>query len=152
MAIGRFRFRYDALLLYRKRTLDRLAQELAGLQRELRAEDARRAELEQLERLCIQDFAEHREGELDVFCLRDYQAYMVRLRRIVEALTARIVALREFEDAKRDEVVEASKRKKIVERLKERDKANFEKLLTEKERKFLDEIGNVRAAVQDRTL
>ncbi len=152
MALRRFKFRYEALLLYRKRILDRLAQDLAELQREIRAEDSRRAELVQLERLCIQDFSENCHGDLDVFSLRDYQAYMVRLRGIVEKLTARIVELRDGEEAKRVEVVEASKRKKTVERLRERDKADFEKLLTEKERKFLDEVGNVRAAVRDRAV
>jgi flagellar FliJ protein len=147
-----FKFRFAALLRYRKRILDRLALELAQLQRDLLERQAELGELERRHSTCTGELAARVRDKLDAEVVIMYHRYL-------ELLAARMGVIREeiaFLDGKvhdkTEQVVAASKQKKIVEKIRERDKLGFLKLVAETERKVLDEVGANRASGVGRDL
>jgi len=69
-----------------------------------------------------------------------YENYINSLRRQITSIEKVIKELEKRADDKREEVIEASKEKKIFEKLKERHYENFKKLVIQNEQKVLDEI------------
>jgi flagellar export protein FliJ len=83
---------------------------------------------------------------------------VVAHRRYLNYLEARLVTLCEEEsrlarqaEAKRLELLEAAKKKKSLDKLLERQKAEYDYEAAREERKFFDEVGSVRAATGDLT-
>jgi len=69
-----------------------------------------------------------------------YGAYLQRLDRDLEAQQQRVTGAERQANQKRQSLVEALKKRKILEKLKESDQKNYLKALTERERKFIDDI------------
>lgn len=142
-----FRFRLEALSSYRKRLLDMREQSLAEARRVLSDALERRKHLHGERIACWEAIsAAGPDGRLDADDLKDMDARIRYLGGAIDRQCA-VVGHRETEvEDRRLEVVDASKRKKIVERLRERDYAEFMDELTVEDRKLLDEVGSVRAA------
>ncbi len=85
-------------------------------------------------------------GRLDVDVSRSLNRHIQYLGEAITRQEAELERLKEESEARRVETVEASKRKKVVERLRQRDFEKFLDELADDERKFLDEVGSVRAA------
>jgi len=142
-----FEFRLEALLGYRKRQLDLRAQELAEAQRAVNAARARRERLRGERAMCRESVSmADDDGRLDADASRQLDRYIRYLAEAIAGQEAELEQLYGETNARRVEAVEASKRKKVVERLRERDLAEFLDGIADDERKFLDEIGTVRAA------
>lgn len=141
-----FKFRFAALLKHRKRILDRLSLELAELQRDLLE---RRVELRELDRrrsACLADLAALVAGKVDPERIIMYHSYLNLLGVRVGCVEEEIKRLDGEVRGKAEQVIAASKNKKIVERVRERDMLTFSKFLADTERKILDEVGANRAS------
>jgi len=146
-----FEFRLETLLSYRSRILELRAQELAEAQRAVNAAETLCDRLRNEQTVCWRSIsAPDRNGRLDVDLSKAMNRYLDYLAEAITRQTAEIGRLKEETETCRLEAVEASKRKKVVERLRERDMEEFLDGLADDERKFLDEVGSVRAASQGR--
>jgi len=145
-----FKFRFAALLKHRKRILDRLSLELAGLQRDLLERQGELRELERRRSACAADLAARVAGKLDPERIIMYHSYLNLLSARMDRVREQITRLDGEVRDKADQVIAASKGKKIVERIRERDMLTFGKFLADTERKILDEVGANRASAVTR--
>ena len=147
-----FEFRLETLLSYRKRQLDLHAQALAEAQRVCNGAHARRGRLFGERAVCRRAISTPDDaGRLDVDASRSLNRYIQHLAEAITSQEVEIERLNEETETRRVEAVEASKRKKVVERLRQRDMEKFFDGLADDERKFLDEVGSVRAATRGRS-
>lgn len=141
-----FKFRFAALLRYRKRVVDRLSLELADLRRRLLEREAEMFHLETRLSACTADLAKRIAGRVEPELIIMYHNYMHILGGSIELVQQEIAHLRGQVHDKTKQVVAASKDKKIVEKIRKRDMVAFSKLLEETDRKILDEVGANRAS------
>ena len=142
-----FEFRLETLLSYRKRQLDLCAQALAEAQRVCNDARLRREQLCGERTMCRRAISTpDTAGRLNVDASRSLNRHIQHLAEAITRQDAELERLNGESEARRVETVEASKRKKVVERLRQRDFKNFLGELADHERKFLDEVGSVRAA------
>jgi flagellar FliJ protein len=140
------KFRFAALLRYRKRILDRLSLELADLQRRRLEREAEMFDLERRHAACTTDLAERIAGKVDPEQVIMYHNYLNLLSGKIQLVREQITRLSGEARDKTKVVTAASKDKKIVERIRERDMVAFNKVLADTERKILDEVGANRAS------
>jgi len=147
-----FEFRLATLLSYRKRQLDLRAQALAQAQRAANAAEMRRERLFGERAACRWAISTPDDaGRLDVETSRSLNRYIQHLAETITRQETELERLNEETEARRVETIEASKRKKVVERLRQRDMEKFFDGLADDERKFLDEVGSVQAAARGRS-
>jgi flagellar FliJ protein len=72
--------------------------------------------------------------------------HVARLERAVEAQQKRVGAVEREVGQRRQALIEAVKKRKIMEKLKEKDRAAHERAISERERKFIDEMASRAAA------
>jgi flagellar FliJ protein len=141
-----FKFRFAPLLRYRKRILDRLSLELAELHRRLLEREAEMNDLERRHSSCTADLATRVTGTIDPEQVLMYHNYLNLLSSRMQTVREEMARLNGEVQHKTNAVIAASKNKKIVERIRERDLIEFNTLLADTERKILDEVGTYRAA------
>jgi flagellar FliJ protein len=135
-----FHFRFEALLSARRHTEEIFQKELSEARRALSAEQAVLREKTHARRQCLQ--AQRRQqGQ----CFRGsdmllYTVYLQRLERDIAIQQKRVSAAERQAGQKRQALVEAMKKRKILEKLKEKDQEIHLRSLSERERKFLDEV------------
>ena len=141
-----FKFRFAALLKHRKRVFDRLSLELAELQRDVLERQVELRELDRRRSACVADLAARVAGKVDPERIIMYHSYLNLLSARMDRVEEEITRLDGEVRNKVDQVIAASKNKKIVERIRERDMLTFIKFLADTERKMLDEVGANRAS------
>jgi flagellar FliJ protein len=143
-----YRFRYETLLNHRRHEEERLQKALAEKKnlldtardqvvrlRRSKRESARRLQKVQRESRRVADIALH----LD---------HLAKLSRELDRRKAQLVAAQKAFNAKRTELLEAVRRRKMLEKLKEKDLRAHELELRRRETKFLDQVG-ARQYLQD---
>lgn len=78
-------------------------------------------------------------GTTDIQSLVFYEQYINRLLRQIDLTKEKIKELEKLADIKRVEVVEASREKKVFEKLKEKQFEDFRKMVIFNEQQVLDE-------------
>ncbi|MDQ5988342.1 MAG: hypothetical protein CSYNP_04102 [Syntrophus sp. SKADARSKE-3] len=135
-----FRFRLESVLNARRAHEDKLLREFSEKSRELeKAKQALEAliaeRMESIDRLKkIQD------QTVAAAEIGMYTSYIDALQGRVEHQQKVVAKAEEALEAKRQEVLEAVKNRKIMENLKERHRLEYETSMDHKERKVLDEI------------
>lgn len=69
-----------------------------------------------------------------------YEAYLQRLGRDIDAHQKRVAGAERKVAQKRQALIEAVKKRKMLEKLKEKDQERHRRMLAEHERKFIDEV------------
>jgi flagellar FliJ protein len=135
-----FRFRFETVLTTRRHAEECLQKELSEARRALAAEQAALREKKNARRRCLQDLRRQQRKGFRVPDMLLYGAYLQRLDRDLEAQQQRVTGAERQANQKRQALVEALKKRKILEKLKESDQKNYLKALTERERKFIDDV------------
>ena len=137
-----FKFRFETLLVARRHAEEYLQKELADARRDLSAAQALLREKKSVRRQCLQ---EQRRRQRQSFRGPDmllFQAYLQRLELDIDSQQKLVTSAERRTQQKRQALVEAVKKRKMLERLKERDRDKHLKTLAERERKFLDEVAS----------
>jgi flagellar FliJ protein len=135
-----FQFRFEALLTARRHAEDCLQKELSVARRALADEQTVLKEKKNSRRQCLQ---EQRRKQRRGFRGPDmllFQTYLQRLERDIDAQQKRVAAAERKVGQKRQALIEAVKKRKILEKLKEKDQESHRRRLAEAERKFIDEV------------
>jgi flagellar FliJ protein len=135
-----FQFRFEALLIARRHAEDCLQKELSAARRALADEQAALKEKKNSRRQCLQ---EQRRKQRRGFRGPDmllFQTYLQRMERDIDAQQKRVAAAERKAAQKRQALIEAVKKRKILEKLKEKDQESHRQRLAEAERKFIDEV------------
>ncbi len=135
-----FRFRFEALLSTRRHAEDCLQKELSAARRALALEQTALREKKIARRQCLQ--AQRRKQQLG-FRGSDmllFGAYLQRLGRDIDVQQKLVTSAERKVHQKRQALIEAVKKRKMIEKLKEKDQENHLRTLAERERKFIDEV------------
>lgn len=143
----RKRFQYDTLLRIRRRQEDLKAEALAAARRRVGAAERQRTELAQQQRRTLEEAGQAARRRFDAADVRRYYQYERHLAGLTVELDARIAELRNNAETRRDELEEAMKDRRIVEKLKERrDKMFLQKALKDEQRQSDESAVNQAAA------
>ncbi len=136
-----YRFNLQALLDYRKCIEEGIQIELSHVQRELEKEKRLLISLQEEKRYYEEELVRREKKRIDVdegILYRDYlKGMMIKIKKQRE-ITARI--LPEL-DKKRDELLAATKKRKVLEKLREKDWKKFVKVLARSDGMLIDELG-----------
>lgn len=140
-------FQFETLLRIRKRQEDLRAMDVATALRDLRAAVQQRANIEQEQQRALTRWGTQLAGQLDVDDARRYHQYERHLARLIDDKDAQIQRLERLLTRKRSDLIEASKKKQIVEKLKERRNAAHAFFLRREDQRASDETATNYAAV-----
>lgn len=132
-----FQFRLQKVLEYRVHLEDTLRTELAELRRERAMLVERR---EQLETEVAERVQRLTAGEFDVLQVKMTTHYVNRLEGLIQHTRQRIAEMDEAIEEKRQALVEASRNRKVMEKLKETAYEEYRAEELRTEQLFLDEL------------
>lgn len=142
----KFKFRLQTLLDQRKAKEDRFLLELGEIRREEALELARLAELESHKVITLERYNVARSQHCDVTTLGHYDSYLQTLRDDIKVQHLTIEAVRERFEAKRVEVTEAMKERKVIETLRDKQEREYISAQLRAEQNALDEMASLRFA------
>lgn len=146
----RRRINFDVLLRVRERQEQLRAQALATTRREIRSHEQTRESLQQEQVRMFDEAGRESQTSFSARRIHGYFLYERHLAREAVEQDATIRKLRVEEEERRVELEEAMKRKRIVERLHERDREEQLDALRTLEQKIADDIASGRATIRVR--
>lgn len=136
----KFQFKFETVLKVKEKKEEQLKRELMKLQ-------AMKIEQEQILKLidneknkAMKDKAMEKGAGTDIMYIVLFEQYLNSLRAQITRTENNIKELGRLSDDKRMEVVEASREKKIFDKLKDKHRIVFNKIVENNEQKQLDEI------------
>lgn len=136
----KFQFKLETVLNVKERREEQLKHELMKLQALKIQEEQLLAEVkEKRAHISKQKSDENKKGT-DIQSLIHFEQYLGVLLKKIDDTKKSIKVLGEKADIKREEVVEASREKKVFEKLKEKQYAEFQRVVIQNEQKMLDEM------------
>lgn len=134
------KFKLEQVLSYR-REMERLRkQEFASAKRNHEeATERLRHEQEQVTEL-VDEFRSRQQELKTIDELRMYSDYFIRKRDDIKCQQERVERLDQVMNERRHDLLDATKDKKVLESLKEKNAMEFKLKMLQKEREFMDEI------------
>jgi flagellar protein FliJ len=140
----RFDFNLQRLLDYRRTVEDALLAELAGIRAEHVRERGRHLEMIQ-ERDTFSRRIKKSLSDGDPEYIRRAYSYQQELSRQISTQEDRVRRLAEKKDQKTSEVIEASKERKSLDRLREHKEDEHRREAQRLDQEFLDDIGSIKS-------
>ena len=137
----RFNFRFQRILKIKERMEEARKIALGKVIAVLNLEQERLADLEQTRMLYRQGGRELLALQLDPSLLSLNVSYLQRLQREIQEQRVRIQQVEKAVEEKRQELVEATKERRVYEILKERAVEDYRREQKRQERIMLDEVG-----------
>ncbi|MBD3182255.1 hypothetical protein GF312_08185 [Candidatus Poribacteria bacterium] len=132
------KFRLAKLIKYRKSLEDQKRIALAAVEEKLQKAKEELYYLRETQELCHESLNKTPEdARILLMCLNSSALRAFKQRKVIKNIDKEIL------DAK-EELAEASKSRKIVEKLKDRHQQRLEKKFIKQERKYLDEVASIR--------
>lgn len=141
---AKFKFHLETLLEVRQLQEQQAQARLVDQLRVIEAEKAVLAELEGAATAYRAELAERQKGNLDIHAVMTYMNYLNTLDSRIHQQLACIAAAEQAAERLRLELLEATQRKKSVEKLRERHFEEFSKEQQRAETLFLDEMSSSR--------
>lgn len=139
-----FRFKFEAILNYRKQIEDACQQDFARSKKQWEKEREKLGRHYELWEKSMEEWRATQKDSVSILEVDLYQKYMVRLKREVREQLERVRDCLEKMGKKRDILLNARKDKKIMERLEEYHFTEYSKDRSKKEKKFFDEVATQR--------
>jgi len=136
-----YRFNLQVLLDYRKRIEEGLQIELSQVQRELEKEKQLLTAYQREKRYYEEELVRREEKEIDVSEALLYRDYLRGMRIRIKEQRDVVAKAKGDLDIKQNELLNATKKKKVLEKVKEKEWKRFKENLERKERTLIDEIG-----------
>lgn len=139
--MARFVFQLEGVLRHRERTEKERQRDLAVAQAEMMRLEGELTGLNQQVRQSTADVRDnHLVGRLDMGYLAAHRRYMLGMRRKALELAQKMAAQQRQVDDARQALAEASKQRKVMEKLKERQQQRWAAAMTLREDRALDEL------------
>ncbi|MDX1778030.1 MAG: flagellar export protein FliJ [Thermodesulfobacteriota bacterium] len=136
-----YRFNLQVLLDYRKRIEEGLQIECSHIQQELETERQALLSCQQEKVRYEEELAEKESREVNLQESVLYRDYLRGMRKKIEELKNRVATKKIELDNKQEELLVATKNRKVLEKVKEKHAKEFMHELEKKERTFIDEVG-----------
>ena len=134
-----YRFNLESLLNYRRYQEDILQKELANFKNELIRHEQKLHQLKQNWRKCSRDLHQRQKKGDTVSGLIMHFRYLERLSSDIDQQQRRVVMSKKQVDAKRRELLEIMKKRKTLEKLKEKGFLDDMQRTLKKEQNLMDE-------------
>ena len=141
-----YRFKLEALLNHRRHQEEICQKELASYQRKLSAEQELLRRTKQLKRENVTKLGARQKESIRVSEITLYLNYIAQLSMQIEEQAACVREAAKKVNQKRKELIGIVKKRKTLEKLKEKDLLAYQKKLMQDERKFMDEVATTRHA------
>lgn len=139
-----FKFKLQTVLSYREKKEDTLKKELASLRAKYEKEkQILHALIEKLEEK-QEELRAKQLQDLDIDEVSLYCTYLFKLRKDILLQAVKVEELFSQVCTKREELVEASKDKRIMEKLRDKQYEEFQQILLKSEQILIDEIATSR--------
>ena len=143
----KFFFALETVLSYKEQVLDGLKGEHARILAKVRECERALEALEEERCLCASEFQEHRIEGMTIGEAHAYEGYLDSLRIRIYMKQQQLAKLREQEEAKRSEVVEAKKETSSIDKLKEKKRAEYDKAVQKEDENFIEEFVTTKNAM-----
>ena len=137
----KFRFRLEKVMTAKQCIEDRKKQDLAVAERTLEREERALSDLHDLEEKCRRAMLRERTGRIDIAWEEVHRARFEHLMRDICRQIEAVEHSRRRVSRERDELVECSKERRTLEKLKERNFIEHMREWLRSEQKVTDEIG-----------
>jgi flagellar FliJ protein len=134
-----FRFRLETILTQRRHVEESFQKELAGARQEFAAATAVLREAKDTHRRCMGDMRRKQRDRFRADDMLLYYPYLERLKQDIELHMKRVVAAERKVAQKRQALLEAMKKRKILDKLKEKQLQAHLKAEAGREQRFADE-------------
>lgn len=142
----KYAFKLQKVLDFRE-TRERLAQEnLAEATREHLKGQAALDEMKARKARLLRDIGEAEDGLVNLRQVRLCLDYLRFLLQKIDHKTDEVLALAQVVEQRREELIETSRDKETIEKVKERDFAEYVALMRTLEQKFIDDVATTKAA------
>ena len=136
-----YRFNLQVLLDYKRHIEEGLQIELSHVQRKLEKERQLLISYQSEKSYYEEDLARREEREINVDEGILYRDYLRRMRIKIKKRREAVAEIRVELDKKREKLLDATKKRKALEKIKEKDWKRFLYKLKRRERLFIDEVG-----------
>lgn len=136
-----YKFTLQVLLDYRKRIEEALQIDLSGTERELVREKQRLNSYQEEKCACEEELARREAREVNLSEGILYRDYLRGMRNKVKVQRERVATITMARDKKREELLAAAKKRKVLETVREKDFRRFLQGLEKRERLLIDEMG-----------
>ena len=136
----KFRFSLETVLEYKQQILDSLQTEHGAILARVKRQEDLIETLEADYRALAGEFNQRKMEGLNILDAMKYEQYLRSSERQLEEAYARLEELREQEEAKRSEVVEAKKETSSIEKLREKKLDSYNKAVQKSEESLIDEF------------
>ena len=141
-----YRFKLEALLNHRRHQEEICQKELAQCQRRLAGEQEKLRRIKHLKRDYLLKLHERQKDSIVISDVILYMNYIARLSEEIEVQATCVREATKQVNQKRNELIGIVKKRKTLERLKEKDQMTYRKKLMLDERKLMDEVATTRHA------
>jgi len=136
----KFKFKLQVVLDHRKRIENEKKKELGKVNAVLNSEKDKFYAFENVYLATQLELKKKETGILDIAQMLFYQSYLIQLRQIMQHQKKVINEVLKEVEKKRLELVEVSKKRKVLDKLKEKEYSQYTKEMALVEQKFIDEI------------
>jgi flagellar FliJ protein len=134
-----FRFRLETILTQRRHVEESFQKELADARQELAAAQAVLREAKDTRRQCMRDMRRKQRDHFRADDMLLYYPYLERLKQDIELHMKRVAAAERKVAQKRQALLEAMRKRKILDKLKEKQLQAHLKAEAGREQRFTDE-------------
>ena len=139
-----YQFKLEALLNHRRHQEESCQKELAEVRRKLADEQDKLGRKRREKRENVQKLQQLQRESTAVSDLILYVNYVQQLSKDIENQTRRVQEVTKKVNQKRNALVLVMQKRKILEKLKDKDRQAQQKKLMQGERKLMDEIASIR--------
>ena len=143
----KFFFPLDTVLRYKEQVLDSLKGEHARILVKIRECENAIDELEHEYSLRAAEFQQNKMNGMKINEMHTYENYFDSLRLKIRRKQEQLARLREQEEIKRKEVVEAKKETSSIDKLKERKRFEYDKEVLKQDERLIEEFVTTRDAM-----
>ena len=136
----KFRFSLETVLEYKQQVLDSLQTEHGAILAQVKRQEDLIETLEADYRALAGEFNQRKMEGLSILDAMKYEQYLRSSERQLEEAYDNLEELREQEEAKRSEVVEAKKETSSIEKLREKKLDSYNKAVQKSEENLIDEF------------
>lgn len=141
-----YRFKLEALLTHRRHQEDACQKALAQVQRQLAAEQLKLRRKKEEKRENLRRLQRIQQKNTNVSAIILHVNYISQLTKSIDEQNLCVRDITKKVNQKRNELIAAMKKRKTLEKLKERQWQAYQKKRLLNERKFMDEIASTRYA------
>ena len=139
-----YKFSLESVLNHRSFTVENLQKELAILEKILSGEKRKLRSYKKAKYEFLSELQKKEEEGVTISEIVLYSSFVERLSMDIIEQRERIVEAVRKVDLKRDDLIEAMKKMKMLDKLKEKERKAYRQEVMKKEQRFLDEVATNR--------